>query len=93
MSETQMLIGSLSNDLFRVANLTQRGSIQGAMRFFEEAKRWCAQLDVDDKQIKPYIRKIVGEIHLASAQDVTLEKAEKYLMYGILLQNYSLHNQ
>jgi hypothetical protein len=90
MNETQMLIGSLSNDIFRVASLTQRGSVKGALRFFEEAKRWSAQLD--DKELKPYIRKIVSEIRLANTQDVTLERAEKYLMYGILLQNYSLHN-
>ena len=91
MNETQVLIGSLSNDLFRVATLTQRGSIKGAKRFLEEAKRWGDQLE--DKQIKPYIRNIVNEIRLASSHEISLERAEKYLMYGILLQNYSLHNR
>lgn len=46
-NETKLLVGSLSNDLFRVATLAQRGS---------------------------------------------LEAAERYLMYGVLLQNYTLHN-
>ncbi len=90
MTETQMLIGSLSNDLFRVASLVQRGSTKGALRFFEEAKRWSAQLD--DKKMKPYIRNIVEQINLARMNDLTLESAEMYLMYGILLQNYSMHN-
>ncbi len=90
MNETQMLIGSLSNDLFRVASLTQRGSIKGAMRFFEEAKRWSVQLG--DKQVEPYIRNIVNQINLASTHDLSLETAEKCLMYGVLLQNYSARN-
>ncbi len=91
MNETQMLIGSLSNDLLRVASLTQRGSVKGAMRFFEEAKRWSEQLH--DKQAKQYIKNIVNEIRSTSSEEITLENAEKYLMYGILLQNYSLHNR
>jgi hypothetical protein len=98
MNETQMLIGSLSNDLLRVASLTQRGSVKGAIRFFKEAKRWSEQLHdkqtkLHDKQTKQYIKNIVNEIRHANVQDLTLESAEKYLMYGILLQNYSLHHQ
>lgn len=89
MTETQMLIGSLSNDLLRVANLTHRGSQTGAQRFLMEAKRWSTQLK--DKEMKPYIQKIVIDISL-SDEKLSLATAEKYLMYSILLQNYSLHN-
>jgi hypothetical protein len=87
MTETKMLIGSLSNDLLRVANLTYRGSHQAADRFFEEAKKWASQLD--NYQLKTYIKKIIKDIQ--SETSLSMEKAEKFLMYSILLQNYSLH--
>jgi len=90
MNETQMLIGSLSNDLCRVANLVQRGSEKGAARFFLEAKRWNSQLMT--KELKPYIQKIVADID-ASDEILTMEKAEKLLMFSILLQNYSVYNR
>lgn len=90
MNETNLLIGSLSNDLFRVANLTYRGSQKGAERFLVEAKRWSSQLQ--HKEIKNYIKKIVDDIN-SENNKITLENAEKFLMYGVLLQNYALHNQ
>lgn len=88
MTETKLLIGSLSNDLLRVANLIQRGSNTAAERFFVEAKRWAEQLQ--EKKIKTYIQKIVSDIHSETADILTIEKAEKFLMYSVLLQNYSL---
>ncbi|MBP9797585.1 hypothetical protein KBC70_00365 [Candidatus Woesebacteria bacterium] len=88
-SETHMLIGSLSNDLFRVATLSQRGSNQAAERFLLEAKRWAKPLL--DKKIAPYIVDIALDISERDIHDIELESAERYLMYGILLQNYSLH--
>jgi len=90
MTETQLLIGSLSNDLLRVANLTHKGSDKGAVRFFAEAKRWSSQLK--NKKLKPYIRDIVTDIN-EYREDLTLERAERLLMYSILLQNYSIHNK
>ena len=77
MTDTQMLIGSLSNDLLRVANLIHRGSDKGAARFFVEAKRWS--LELENKELKPYIKKIVADLD-ASDDHLTLEKAEKFLM-------------
>lgn len=85
-----MLIGSLSNDLFRVASLSQRGSTQAAQRFLLEAKRWAKPLK--EHKIAPYIAKIASDITERNENDISIESAEKYLMYGILLQNYSLHN-
>jgi len=90
MNETQMLIGSLSNDLCRVANLVHRGSEKGATRFFIEVKRWNSQLK--SKEVKPYIQKIIADID-SSDEKLTMEKAEKLLMFSILLQNYSVHNK
>ena len=89
MNDTLMLVGSLSNDLFRVANLTQRGSTVGASRFLMEAKRWAKPLS--HKQVDHYIKNIALEVAKDEETKITMERAEKYLMYGILLQNYSLH--
>lgn len=89
MSETQLLIGSLSNDLYRVACLTQRGSISAAEKFWSQSSRWISELE--NAQLKPYIKKIVLDIKSRlDSNSFTLETAEKLLMYSILLQNYSL---
>lgn len=87
MTKKRLLVGSLSNDLFRVANLTQRGSMQGSARFAEESKRWARELL--NIELPPYLHKIVTEV-ADSKTDVDLQTAEKYLMYGVLLQNYCL---
>lgn len=91
MTDTQLLVGSLSNDLFRIASLTQRGSTKAAARFVLEAKRWAGPLR--NAQVKGYIRRIAEDVHRLKPDSLTIEHAEKCLMYGILLQNYALHNQ
>jgi hypothetical protein len=90
VTNTQLLVGSLSNDLFRVATLTERGSVAGAARFLLEAKRWAGPLS--HQPVAAYIVKIAQEIHQQTSQEITLAQAERYLMYSILLQNYSLHH-
>lgn len=89
MNETKLLVGSLSNDLFRVASLSQRGSNKAAQRFLIEAKRWAEQLQ--DQPVSPYIADIAKDIIQRNDDDVSIESAERYLMYGVLLQNYALH--
>lgn len=89
MNDMRLLIGSLSNDLFRIATLQQRGSEKAAQRFLQEAKKWAQPLSIQAK--KKYIRTIATEIVHAEPGRLSLEKAELYLMYGILLQNYALH--
>jgi hypothetical protein len=90
MTETQLLIGSLSNDLLRVANMIQRGSIQGSARFFSEALKWNAQLK--QQKLKPYIQKIIADLETERENSIfTMEKAEKFLMYSVLLQNYTIY--
>ena len=87
---SRVLVGSLSNDLLRVATLVQRGSTIAAERFFVEAKRWAAQLQNSDEAT--YIKNIASEIYGETEQQISLETAEKYLMYSVLLQNYALHH-
>jgi len=89
MSNTKLLIGSLSNDLYRVACLTQRGSVKGAEKFWIQSGRWVK--DLESAQVKPYIKKIILDIKFQLGVDtLPLESAERYLMYSILLQNYAL---
>lgn len=89
MTETKMLIGSLSNDLSRVATMMYRKS-SGAEIFFHELFRWVNTIKIDS--VKPYIQTILNDLksHEHNPQ-YTQERAETYLMYSILLQNYSLH--
>lgn len=89
MTDTQLLVGSLSNDLFRVASLTQRGSIRAASRFLVEAQRWSK--DLEEKDVPAYISQIAADISNREASNISLESGERYLMYGVLLQNYALH--
>ena len=91
MTTIKMLAGSLSNDLFRVATLKQRGSNSGAARFLQEAKRWSVPLQ--KQHVAKYIQDIAQKVSLATTNNISLPQAELYLMYGILLQNYSLHSK
>lgn len=89
MTETKLLIGSLSNDLLRVATMIH-GKSPTAEVFFREIFRWVHALD--KASVKPYIQAILSD--LQSHEDnlqYTEELAETYLTYSILLQNYSLH--
>ena len=89
MLNTKLLIGSLSNDLYRVACLTQRGSIKAAGKFWIQAGRWVK--DLEQAQVKPYIKKIILDVKSRlGSESLTVETAERYLMYSILLQNYAL---
>ncbi len=89
MPNTKLLIGSLSNDLYRVACLTQRGSVRAAEKFWIQCGRWVKGLE--NAKVKPYIKKIILDIKSQLGTDtLTLESAERYLMYSILLQNYAL---
>ncbi|MFC1710345.1 hypothetical protein ACFL0F_01620 [Patescibacteria group bacterium] len=90
MTQTRLLIGSLSNDLYRVANLVSRNSNKAANRFAKEAKRWSVPLQ--NEELDEYIINIAKDVSNNKSKNVSLELAEKYLMYAILLQNYSLHN-
>jgi len=89
MTTTKMLIGSLSNDLLRVANLTYRGSNTAAAKFMTESERWVQELS--EHETKPYIANIIADIKLHSKHKLNLELADKFLMYSTLLQNYTLH--
>lgn len=89
MTNTKLLVGSLSNDLFRVASLKQRGADKAAPRFLREAKRWADPLATQSD--KKYIREIAKKVMDADITNISLAEAERYLMFGVLLQNYAIH--
>lgn len=88
IEQLKQIIGALSNDLYRTACMIQRGSKAGAQRFATEAEKWAQALP--ETEVKPYIRKIVLDVK-GNHKRLDMNLAEKYLMYSILLQNYTLH--
>jgi len=62
-----------------------------AMRFKQEAQRWSKQLQ--EESVAEYIRNLAADISSRKVDDISLISAEKYLMYGVLLQNHALHNK
>lgn len=91
MTKQKMLIGSLSNDLYRVASLTQSGSTKAASRFLIESKKWATELELHQQEFARYIKKIITDLnHNIATNDISEKEAEKLLMYSVLLQNYSI---
>ncbi len=90
MNDTIQLVGALSNDLFRVATLAQRGSKNSAIRFLQEAQRWSDSLQ--QHNLPKYIDQIVTDIANREPTDISIESAERYLMYGVQLQNFALQS-
>ncbi|MBD3279837.1 MAG: hypothetical protein GF390_03980, partial [Candidatus Pacebacteria bacterium] len=75
MTDAQVLVGSLSNDLFRVASLRQRGSIKAANRFLQEAKRWAEPLQKSDAA--KYITEIAKDIAVKKTDQISMKEAEQ----------------
>ena len=90
MTETQLLIGSLSNDLLRVANRRASGSTKAASLFFKEARRWAKPLQ--NKKVASHIKKIAQQVASQKSNRVSMSLAEDCLTNSILLQNYALHS-
>lgn len=90
MNDTNLLIGSLSNDLLRLATFTHNGS-PSARRFLTESVRWATPLT--SANLPSHIKKIATEISILPPTLPTLAQAERYLMYSVLLQNYALHSK
>lgn len=89
MNEQLLLLGSLSNDLLRVANSIQRGSTKAATNFWQQGQIWLS--DLVRYPNKPYINKILQDLQQEHFSPTDIAKAEKYLMQSILLQNAALH--
>jgi cell division septal protein FtsQ len=91
MTDKKMLIGSLSNDLYRIAGLIQRGSTKAAIRFWKESQQWSKELS--EHNLKDYISSIIDDLNNTNKLELSESEAEKMLMYSVLLQNYALHSK
>ena len=84
-------MASLAMDLKRMAMFINRGSWKNAERFKEEAlKRWE---EIDEKKLKPYIKKYYNQLPEILNQKDKKEIAEDALMYSTIFQNYAIHNK
>jgi len=90
MTETKIIISSLSMDLKRVALGYYNGSEKTAQRFSEEALR--RKEEVSNVEVKPYLRKFLNLLPDMLSQEDKQELAEDALMYSTLFQNYALKN-
>lgn len=84
----KIALESLVMDLKRVALGYHRGSITMAKRFSDEALK--RRNEIDDKDMKPYIKKILKNLDSLFQEHNTEKLAEDSLMFSILLQNYLL---
>jgi len=89
MNNQQVLLGSLSQDLFRIANFIQTGSIKSAERFWQETKRWIADLKRENNPI--YIDRILSDLDKMDFNPASLEQGEKILTYGVITQSLAVH--
>ncbi|OGG04854.1 hypothetical protein A2Z33_06135 [Candidatus Gottesmanbacteria bacterium RBG_16_52_11] len=86
--QNKTALSSLAMDLKRVALGLHRKSFTTADRFFKEAMKRRAEVQVSELQ--PYMQTIIERIGLLS--ELTDDrKAEDALMYSTRIQNYVLH--
>lgn len=88
MDKNKLALSSLAMDLKRVALGYYRGSDAMAERFFEEALK--RRKEINQKSVKPYVRRILNNLEAIKSQKLHKEIAEDALMYSTLLQNASL---
>lgn len=88
MSEDKIALGSLALDLKRIAIGYFGQSSKMAERFCEEALR--RKEDINSSEIKPYLKKVLGDLPFVLAQSDKQKLAEDALMYSTIVQNYAL---
>jgi hypothetical protein len=89
MSEQQILLGSLSQDLFRISNFIQTGSVKSAERFWRETKRWIEALEKENNPF--YLKNILHKLSHLSLNPTSLEHGELILTYGVITQSVAVH--
>ena len=88
MDKNKIALSSLALDLRRVALGYYRGSNKMAERFFDEALKRKAEIDVSE--FKPYIGSLLGKFEQIKLESENGKKAEDALMYSVLFQNASI---
>jgi hypothetical protein len=89
MPNKQLLLSSLSQDLFRIANFVQTGATKSAWRFWQETRRWLAELQQEN--MPSYLRRIMTELETMNFDPSNLSQAERILTYGVITQSLAYH--
>lgn len=90
MTDTDLILSSLSMDLYRIALAASRGSIKTCQRFLLETERWIGLLD--KKQLKPSTIKVIKKTNELKLYEIDQTLAEHALVYSILLKNLVIKN-
>lgn len=85
---TAQFVGAIAMDLKRVAAALQRESFDMARELMEKTNKTKDYINLEE--VDPYVREILGDLSSISKNKNRLHAAETALMYGTLLQNYSL---
>ncbi len=88
--KNEIILSSLAMDLKRIAIGLDRGSFKMAEKFYEEAMERKQELDLNN--LKQYIRNVIFEIETLFKEKDNDKKAENFLMYSTILQNFVVSN-
>jgi hypothetical protein len=83
----KMLIGALAEDLYRAANGLHTGAEKMAGVFIKESLQ--RKGTIDEKSVKPHIKKILTNLPETVHQEDIKRKAEEILMISVILRNYA----
>ena len=90
VTNVNMLLSSLSMDLYRVAQAANRGSVATCRRFLTETNRWSNELE--KMTLKPSVLKLINKTKQLQKYEVDQTLAEHALVYSILLKNQVIKN-
>ena len=83
----KMLLAALSQDLYRIAESSHRGSKKVVEVFTKEALKTKDEVNIEE--VEPYIKVLLDKLESTLSQSDEKQKAEDALMYSTLLQNYA----
>jgi hypothetical protein len=88
--DVNILLSSLSMDLYRVAQAANRGSVKTCQRFLAETERWMSLLD--KAQLQPSTINILDKTCQLKSFSIDQVLADHALVYSILLKNRVIQN-
>ncbi len=88
MNNNYIALSSLAMDLDRVSSGLYRKSYKMAAKFTQEALK--RKREVDKKQLKPYVLRLLDRMEEVLKATDDERKAEDVLMYSTLFQNAAL---
>ena len=89
MTKEQVLLASLSQDLFRIANFVYVGAPASAERFWRESQRWLGELE--KANLPPALAKIIRRLQATAFDAHCLAQGERLLTYAVITQSLAYH--